>query len=184
MRNKRLRGELELLNLQETSFEHFESHLICVKGLLQQYKIESFEKSMSNFANELSALKYMVTETLAAGSNYLFAKYDSVVNEANEESSALLMESKPVPVNAVNNSTGAYGRILSEMAGLSAAQTVEQIEARRREISLELQEKTKISTISDFEVSKIGENRILIFFYCRNSVRLFKNLIILSRMTM
>lgn len=149
MRNKRLKGELELLNLQETSLEHFESHLICIKGLLQQYKIESFEKSMSNFANELTSLKYMVTETLAAGSNYLFAKYDSVVNETSEESTTV--ESVSVNNTTTSTSSNAYNRILSEMAGLSAAQTVEQIEARRKEISTELLEKTKISTISDFE---------------------------------
>jgi hypothetical protein len=148
LRNKRLKGELELLNIQETSLEHFESHLICIKGLLQQYKIESFEKSMSNFVNELSALKYMVTETLAAGSNYLFAKYDYAVNEVTEESAAI--ESGNNASNSFSSSN-AYNRILSEMSGLSAAQTVEQIEARRKEISSELLEKTKISTISDFE---------------------------------
>ena len=144
---------MELLNLQETSLEHFESHLTCIKGLLQQYKIESFEKNMSNFANELSALKYMVTETLAAGSNYLFAKYDSVINEAtsNEDDCIETKNSIP-PVN--NNTSSAYNRILAEMAGLSAAQTVEQIDARRTEISLELTEKSKISTITDFEVNQ------------------------------
>ena len=36
--------------MQESSLEHFESHLSCIKGLLQQYKIESFEKNMSDFA--------------------------------------------------------------------------------------------------------------------------------------
>lgn len=177
MRNKRLKGELELLNLQETSLEYFESHLICIKGLLQQYKIESFEKSMSSFANELSALKYMVTETLAAGSNYLFAKYDSVVNESTttEESAAIdTIANVPAIINnncssssssISGNSSSAYNRILSEMAGLSAAQTVEQIDARRKEISTELLEKTKISTISDFEVKTKGNIMTRNFIY-------------------
>lgn len=157
LRNKRLKGELELLNLQETSLEHFESHLLCIKGLLQQYKIDSFEKSMSNFANELTALKYMVTETLVTGSNYLFAKYDSVVNESTEEAS-IENNSSLSPANSAANTSSAYNRILSDMAGLSAAQTVEQIDTRRKEIAAELLEKTKISTISDFEVK-------LLFFF-------------------
>ena len=155
MRNKRLKGELELLNLQETSLEYFETHLVCIKGLLQQYKIESFERSMSNFANELSALKYMVTETLTAGSNYLFAKYDYVVNESTEESASIDTNAN-ANANANVTNSSAYNRILSEMAGLSAAQTVEQIDTRRKEISTELLEKTKISTISDFEVKHEG----------------------------
>lgn len=160
--------------MQETSLEHFESHLTCIKGLLQQYKIESFGKNMSNFANELSALKYMVTETLAAGSNYLFAKYDSVVNEttANEDDPVEAKSTTTTATNSVNNNS-AYNRILAEMAGLSAAQTVEQIDARRTEIALELAEKTKISTIPDFEVK---QKTYSVFYYFRNSALLSKNL--------
>ena len=104
---------------------------------------------MSNFVNELSSLKYMVTETLAAGSNYLFAKYDSVVNE--EISSDETLTSTKTDSTSSSVGSNAYNRIVSEMVGLSAAQTVEQLEGRRKEISMELMEKTKISAIGDFE---------------------------------
>lgn len=150
MKNKSLKGEIELIEKQEESLNYFENHLSCIKGLLNQYKIESFERSMSSFSNELTALKYMVSETLAAGSNYLFAKYDSVVSE-NSQEEMMASEFSNSSSNS-NTTTTAYNRILTEMAGLSADQTVEQVEGRRREISLELAEKTKISTISDFEV--------------------------------
>lgn len=159
IKNKSLKGEMEMLNRQESSLEYFETHLSSIKTLLSQYKIDSFERSMSNFAKELTALKYMVAETLAAGSNYLFAKYDSVVNEAVQEESAELNSSSldnnnnNTTTNIISTGSSAYYRILAEMAGLSAAQTVEQIDARRKEISQELAEKTKISTITDFEVS-------------------------------
>lgn len=146
--------------MQESSLEHFESHLSCIKGLLQQYKIESFEKSMSDFAKELGALKYMVAETLAAGSNYLFAKYDSVINDVNE-SEHRLTENLDQSESSSTSTTSAYNRILAEMEVLSAAQTAQQIETRRKQISSELTEKTKISSIGDFEkfrhaIQKLG----------------------------
>lgn len=146
---------MELLNRQEEVLEHFESHLNCFKGLLNQYKIESFERSMSNLVSELHSLKFMVTETLSTGSNYLFAKYDSAVNESSNES-CLLLDSEHNASSTVNSSSSssstlAYNRILSEMAGLSAAQTVEQLETRRKEISHELNEKLKICSVKDFE---------------------------------
>ena len=146
--------------MQESSLEHFESHLSCIKGLLQQYKIESFEKSMSDFAKELGALKYMVAETLAAGSNYLFAKYDSVINDVNE-SEHRLTENLDQSESSSTSTTSAYNRILAETEVLSAAQTAQQIETRRKQISSELTEKTKISSIGDFEkfrhaIQKLG----------------------------
>ena len=146
--------------MQESSLEHFESHVSCIKSLLQQYKIESFEKSMSDFAKELGALKYMVAETLAAGSNYLFAKYDSVINDVNE-SEHRLTENLDQSESSSTSTTSAYNRILAEMEVLSAAQTAQQIETRRKQISSELTEKTKISSIGDFEkfrhaIQKLG----------------------------
>ena len=185
IKNKSLKGEMEMLNRQESSLEYFETHLSSIKTLLSQYKIDSFERSMSNFAKELTALKYMVAETLAAGSNYLFAKYDSVVNEVVQEESAEL-NSSPLDnnnnntTNIISTGSSAYNRILAEMVGLSAAQTVEQIDARRKEISQELAEKTKISTITDFEVSiKICLLNFFIpltfLFVFRNSAMQFKN---------
>lgn len=146
--------------MQESSLEHFESHLTCVKGLLHQYKIESFETSMSDFAKELGVLKYMVAETLAAGSNYLFAKYDSVIADVNDNDSSDKNDSDSNN-NSSTSSTSAYNRILAEMEILSAAQTAQQIETRRKQISSELAEKTKISTVSDFEkfrhaIQKLG----------------------------
>lgn len=133
--------------MQEKSLDYFETHLTCIKGLLQQYKIESFERSMSNFSKDLISLKYMVSETLSAGSNYLFAKYDSVINDTNSSS-----ESSDTPTNPKDSqSKSAYNRILAEMEILSASQTAQQIEIRRKQISNELTEKTKISTLNDFE---------------------------------
>lgn len=147
--------------MQESSLEHFESHLSCIKGLLQQYKIESFEKSMSDFAKELGALKYMVAETLAAGSNYLFAKYDSVINDVNDSEHRLAENLDQSESSSSTSTTSAYNRILAEMEVLSAAQTAQQIETRRKQISSELTEKTKISSIGDFEkfrhaIQKLG----------------------------
>ena len=145
LRNKSLKGELELLNRQEVGLEHFESHLNCFKSLLQQYKIESFEKIMTNFVSELNSLKSIVNETLLTGSNYLFAKYDSVNEQMGlEEAVDKTLKAESVP-------SVSYNRILTEMAGLSASQTVEQIDARRKEISLELFEKSKVSSVNDFE---------------------------------
>ena len=141
--------------MQEKSLEHFEAHLGCIKGLLQQYKISSFERSMSNFAKDLGALKYMVAETLAAGSNYLFAKYDSVINDANESELKSVDTSDQSDSSNNTNSSSAYNRILAEMEVLSAAQTAQQIETRKQ-ISSELIEKTKISSISDFEKFRLA----------------------------
>ena len=166
LKNKSLKGEMEMLNRQESSLEYFETHLSSIKTLLSQYKIDSFERSMSNFAKELTALKYMVAETLAAGSNYLFAKYDSVVNEsAQEESSEFSNSSSDNSGASISTGSSAYNRILAEMAGLSAAQTVEQIDARRKEIAQELAEKTKICSTTDFEVhQKLSRIANIIFF--------------------
>jgi hypothetical protein len=158
------------LSLQEGTLQHFESHLACTKGLLTQYKIDSLERSMSTFVKELTSLKYMVNETLIAGSNYLFAKYDSEVidsaivssektTESVEDETSNQRSSQLEQASSVASSQ-AYNRILAEMAGLSAAQTVEQIEARRREISSELSEKTKISTISDFEKFRLAIQKL------------------------
>lgn len=146
--------------MQESSLEHFESHLNCVKGLLHQYKIESFETSMSDFAKELGVLKYMVAETLAAGSNYLFAKYDSVIADV-AENETVDNKDPPVLSDSPCNNSSAYNRILAEMEILSAAQTAQQIETRRKQISSELIEKSKISAVSDFErfrqaIQKLG----------------------------
>ena len=115
---------------------------------------------MSDFAKELGALKYMVAETLAAGSNYLFAKYDSVINDVNE-SEHRLTENLDQSESSSTSTTSAYNRILAEMEVLSAAQTAQQIETRRKQISSELTEKTKISSIGDFEkfrhaIQKLG----------------------------
>lgn len=110
---------------------------------------------MSNLVSELNSLKFMVTETLAAGSNYLFAKYDSVIEDETGSSGTSGVgeadNARDVKDEHAVSSASAYNRILSEMAGLSAAQTVEQIDKRRREISAELTDKIKISTISDFD---------------------------------
>ena len=147
--------------MQESSLEHFESHLSCIKGLLQQYKIVSFEKSMSNFAKELGALKYMVAETLAAGSNYLFAKYDSVINDVTEGGEHKSVDSLcGDQADSASAGTSAYNRILAEMEVLSAAQTAQQIETRRKQISSELTEKTKISSISDFEKFRLAIQKL------------------------
>lgn len=151
--------------MQESSLEHFESHLSCIKSLLQQYKIDSFETSMSNFAKELGVLKYMVAETLAAGTNYLFAKYDSVianVNDSEHNHNDNTPDHHHQLDSASNNNTSgsAYNRILAEMEILSAAQTAQQIETRRKQISSELAEKSKISSVSDFEKFRLAIQKL------------------------
>lgn len=150
-KNRRLKTELELTTRQETALQQLEGHMGAIRTLLQQHKIDSFERSMSVFVAELSALRHIVTETLAAGSNYLFAKYDA----------DLAGESIGVSDTAGGQESGkwtmlndAYRRILSEMAGLSAAQTTEQIELKRRQTASELAEKTRSATIADFEVRR------------------------------
>ena len=170
IRNKRIKGEISLLKLQENSLNHFENHLSCIKGLLQQYKIESFEKNMTIFTKELMDLKFMVTETLAAGSNYLFAKYEAatenVVNYSeNNDNDVINFNDQTATSNSSHYSKSAYKRILTEMASLSAAQSVEQVQNRRKEISLELSEKNKISTISDFEVFAEKERKSFYFHF-------------------
>ena len=122
---------------------------------------------MSTFSDELTYLKHMVNETLSAGSNYLFAKYDSeIVNDAGGGGGGKFDDSfSEMTTNNYTSPSVAYNRILAEMAGLSAAQTVEQIDSRRKEISSELIEKTKISSISDFEVLFIYLLLLFIYYY-------------------
>lgn len=106
---------------------------------------------MSTFVGELTSLQAIVKATLKAGSDYLFAKYDAELIEASNAASETQTSSEQ---SGNKLQSDAYRRILSEMAGLSsAAQTAEQIEARRRENALELAEKSKIATVSDFEVN-------------------------------
>lgn len=147
---------MELLARQEDALNHLDEHLNCIKGILAQHKIDSFERSMSSFVGELTSLQSIVKTTLKAGSDYLFAKYDAELVEASN--SAAADTEQPGNDQASGSSklqSDAYRRILSEMAGLSsAAQTAEQVEARRRENALELVEKCKIATVADFEVTK------------------------------
>ena len=142
-----------MLTRQEDALDHLEGHLTCIKEKLAEQKIESFERSMSAFVGDLTSLQSIVKATLKAGSDYLFAKYDAELIEASNssENQQQASTSSDHPSNKLQSD--AYRRILSEMAGLSsAAQTAEQVEARRRENAHELTEKSKIATISDFEV--------------------------------
>ncbi len=140
-----------MLTRQEEALNHLEANLTCIKEKLAEQRIESFERTMSSFVGELTSLQSIVKATLKAGSDYLFAKYDAELSEASNTA-----ESQNASPEQSSNKlqSDAYRRILSEMAGLSAAaQTAEQIDARRRENALELAEKCKIATISDFEVN-------------------------------
>lgn len=148
-----------MISRQEASLEHLESHLNCIKNELAQRGIDSFEQSMSSFVHELTELQSIVKKTLQAGSNYLFAKYDAELVEASASDAANNSQAVCDSTNKLQND--AYRRILSEMAGLSqATQTAEQIEARRRENALELAEKCKIATVSDFESFRLLMQRM------------------------
>lgn len=137
--NRSLRVDsLRLAKFNEAS-SNISGHIQNIQLQLQQHRLQDslLGRQMTVLGAELNALKLIVKETLEAGSNYLFAKYDSDSNSVAGASNAALAPS----------ASDSYRRILEEMAGLQATiVSAEHKEAKRRETLHELAAANKIAT--------------------------------------
>jgi hypothetical protein len=146
--NRSLRQDAYQLDSYETAMSAMAAHLSTVKARLQQARMEDslLGRQMAVFGAELNALKLIVRETLEAGTNYLFAKYDS---EHGLDPNA---KAQAEAATSVSNPSSSYRRILEEMAGLSASiQSAEQKDAKRREVLQELAAANKVASTLDLD---------------------------------
>ena len=177
-----------IITCKKVPLEHFESHLSCIKGSSNSTRLNPLKRACPISPRSSAPFKYMVAETLAAGSNYLFAKYDSVINDVNE-SEHRLTENLDQSESSSTSTTSA-NRILWKWKSFRLSKLPNKIETRRKQISSELTEKTKISSIGDFEkfrhaIQKLGspfnnkENELLTVYssYVLNKISFRYNII-------